>query len=75
MIAMSKKIRTITRPLYSVRGVTTARKTPPMRAYPVAALCERRRTRCKHLERALPREAATAAFGPLVRRCVFAALL
>ena len=63
---MSKKIRTITRPLYSVRGFMTARKTPPGGTHPVAALLRNPRTRCKYLERCASHgEAPTAVFDLL----------
>ena len=74
MIAMSKKIRTITRPLYSVRGFTTARKTPPGGTHPVAALL-RNPPNALQIPRTLrfPRGSASC-LRSLVRRRIFAAL-
>ena len=74
MIAMSKKIRTITRPLYSVRGFMTARKTPPGGTHPVAALL-RNPPNALQIPRTLrfPRGSASC-LRSLVRRRIFAAL-
>ena len=71
---MSKKIRTITRPLYSVRGFTTARKTPPGGTHPVAALL-RNPPNALQIPRTLrfPRGSASC-LRSLVRRRIFAAL-
>ena len=71
---MSKEIRTITRPLYSVRGFTTARKTPPRGTHPVAALFERPPNVANTSNAALPTGKRLPLSSASWRRCIFAAL-